>query len=599
MSSKSKKTPASSSQASSSASQSRNSPLSPTRLTRLQEKVELQNLNDRLANYIDRVRQLESENNRLNLQITTTQDTISREVTSVRGSYEKELSDTRQLLDETAKEKARLQLDAGRSRAELGELTPKFNKAKNDLLQAEKKVQLLETRNNELNASLHQLKSDLARALEEKKDVVAERDKLAKQVPELQQQLETELLARTDLENRNMTLKEELSFKQQMYEREMTEVRSNKQVEISEIDGRLQEQYQARLQSTLQELRDQYESQIQQSRDEVEVLYHNKVEDLEDQVKKQRNSATSHYEELISARNRLKDATLKLSELELANSHMKDRIGELERNLETERQAHATAMQDASAVYSSMCQGEITRLREQMAIQLQEYQDLMDIRTALDMEISAYRKLLEGEETRLNLTPTMTGSSSQSTRSGTPSRRTPTRALKRKRTMLEESATYSLADFITTSSAKGEIQVEEVDSDGKFIRLINKSDKEASLNGWQLVHKAQETETIYKFHRSLKVAPGGTVSVWSAGSGATHEPPSTLVMKEQRWFVASEMVTQLLNNNGEEMAQRESKRAQTSTSILRQREEYRGLGGPEELHHQQGDPEGKDRCVVM
>jgi lamin B len=123
MSSKSKKTP--SSQASSSASQSRSSPLSPTRLTRLQEKVELQNLNDRLANYIDRVRQLESENNRLTLQIHTTQDTISREVTSVRGSYEKELSDTRQLLDETAKEKARLQLDAGRSRAELGELTPK------------------------------------------------------------------------------------------------------------------------------------------------------------------------------------------------------------------------------------------------------------------------------------------------------------------------------------------------------------------------------------------------------------------------------------------------------------------------------------------
>ncbi len=57
----------------------------------------------------------------------------------------------------------------------------------------------------------------------------------------------------------------------------MTEVRSNKQVEISEIDVRLQEQNQARLQSTLQELRDQYESQIQQSRDEVEVLYQNKV----------------------------------------------------------------------------------------------------------------------------------------------------------------------------------------------------------------------------------------------------------------------------------------------------------------------------------
>lgn len=76
----------------------------------------------------------------------------------------------------------------------------------------------------------------------------------------------------------------------------------------------------------------------------------------------------------------------------------------------------------------------------------------------------------------------MASTSASQTRSATPSRRTPTRALKRKRTMLEESSSYSLADFVTTSSAKGDVEVSEVDSEGKFIRLLNKGEKVICLN---------------------------------------------------------------------------------------------------------------------
>lgn len=65
---------------------------------------------------------------------------------------------------------------------------------------------------------------------------------------------------------------------------------------------------------------------------------------------------------------------------------------QLERQLRAEQEEHqiTLAMKDA----------EIARLRQLVEDQLREYRDLLDTKIKLDMEISAYRKLLEVEETR-------------------------------------------------------------------------------------------------------------------------------------------------------------------------------------------------------
>lgn len=87
---------------------------SPARSTRLQEKEELQNLNDRLACYIDRMRNLENENNVLTQEVHVAKETVTREVSNIKSIFEKELAAARKLLDETAKEKAKLEIDVKR-----------------------------------------------------------------------------------------------------------------------------------------------------------------------------------------------------------------------------------------------------------------------------------------------------------------------------------------------------------------------------------------------------------------------------------------------------------------------------------------------------
>lgn len=102
------------------------SPLSPTRYSRLQEKHDLQNLNDRLACYIEKVRHLETENSRLSREVQTSQEIVTREVSNIKSMYEHELSDARKLLDDTARERAKLEIDTKRLWDDNEDLKAKF-----------------------------------------------------------------------------------------------------------------------------------------------------------------------------------------------------------------------------------------------------------------------------------------------------------------------------------------------------------------------------------------------------------------------------------------------------------------------------------------
>lgn len=159
---------------------------------------------------------MEAENNRLTREIHSSQETITRETSNLKSMYDHELNDARKLLDETHREKARLEIDVKRLLEENDELKADLSKRTKDLALAENSARIYETRSNELQLKFNQANADAKKAIGDLKDMEKERDKLKKLLDEHRKQLEEESLARVEVENSNQSLREELSFKDQV-----------------------------------------------------------------------------------------------------------------------------------------------------------------------------------------------------------------------------------------------------------------------------------------------------------------------------------------------------------------------------------------------
>lgn len=506
--------------------------------SRQEEKRHLQVLNDRLAHYIETVRSLEAENEVLLNRSQAFEDNCSKDVQNVRSVYEKQLSETRDELEKTLREKVGLEAELGSERSAREDLTARLSKRDKELAALRKELTAMDKELKAVRAALSDDQSKLKRVEDEKHELVRDLDDVRKRLSSIQKELSNEAALRLDAEHKLQSAQQQLSIEKQLLEEELNSSHAQKLELETSMTRQFQDQLQQRLGDELIGLREEHEEKLRSCRADLEARYEAEVAQLKDRLKQRSGAENKLRSDLQTLTTKSDALESQVKHYEGMNKSLNERVKDLEKLLEQERKWHENALQEKEK--------ELNALQEKIKDNMKEYQDLHDVKVALDFEIDAYHKLLDGEESRLSIGSTDRPLSRASTSS------TPMRG---KRKAIQEifEDEYHSTSFNTEGHTTSDVEINDHDAEGNYVQVLNKGEKEIPLAGWQLIRNAANNPqpTTYKFHRNIVIKPGAKITIWSSNvKGKTNNPPSDLVMKNHNWTTAPEMTTSLLDADG-------------------------------------------------
>ncbi|KAF4083434.1 hypothetical protein AMELA_G00141230 [Ameiurus melas] len=325
----------------------------------MNEKATMQNLNDRLASYLDKVRSLEAANAKLELKIREYYEKKGPVAERDYSAYWATINDLKDKIKNATINNANILLQIDNSKLAADDFKTKYE---------------------------HEL---------------IMRQSVEADIANLRRLLDQTTLNKADLEMQIESLQDELAYLKKNHLEDLAAMRSQLSGNVNvEVDAAPQQD----LNKVLDEIRTQYEAITDKHRREQEAWFNDQSASLNKEV-------AISTETIQTSKTEITDLRRTLQGLEIELQSQLSMKAALENTL-AETDARYGAMLSGFQNQINMLESELSQMRASIEQQSRDYIMLLDIKSRLEQEIATYRNLLEKEESR---TPVTGGSTTVTT----------------------------------------------------------------------------------------------------------------------------------------------------------------------------------------